>query len=500
MPTFTGTLGDLGRRALRSALRQRQDHNALIMPPGFSVRAADWDIATAKNADLIEVAEENGLDVAHIVQTGQANAAAQATFQPITKPDAPEEAAPAVDTAQTAAPARIITEDRQAPEADAVEAMVRDVLAPMGSGDMMGFQQRLRALASSAASPVVRTVEVEKVVERVITKTITKAPAPEGCEPKHFASVIRQETAGKLMKGGKGLSKVSLDIWNDPDAPQVDSDYIWPDSTFAVLTQIKRQRNPFLWGPRGCGKSSFAEQFAAVTGRGFSLIQCTDQTEAAVLVGLRTPQGWRDGILTQAIRKPGQVVLIDELTVARPGALFVFQTVLQQRYLFIEETGERVEVAPGVVFFAADNTAGFGDEQGDYEGTRRMNGASRDRLGVSVPFTYMKPAQEIKVLQAKTGCAADIATKLVNFATITRRDTATGKMTHGVGIRRLMSWAEMLSDGVSDGEAFDLAIYWHTAPDDREHVRQLYKAEWAGLGNLDADALAGFTPDSNVQF
>jgi hypothetical protein len=87
---------------------------------------------------------------------------------------------------------------------------------------------------------------------------------------------------------------------------------------------------------------------AAHYGRPFARISCDDQTESTTLLGMTVPDGkggvkWQDGQLAAAIRRPGTVVLIDEPTVARAGAHYVFNALLDdERAIVSQETGERI--------------------------------------------------------------------------------------------------------------------------------------------------------------
>lgn len=357
-----------------------------------------------------------------------------------------------------------------------VDASVRETLALMGAGNFEGFKDRLTKLAEQAHRPDPEPVQLPPVQVYDTSKLSG-----------HVPSVVGRRTAKDmgLTSGGTGakVTATALDVYDAPDAPARDPHYIWPDSASAILSQLARGKVAFLYGPAGTGKTSLAKQVAALWRRPFVRISCDDQTEAATLVGMTVPNGeggvkWQDGQLTAAIRRPGTVILIDEPSVARPGALFVLQAVLDDdRRLHIAETGEVVQVAPGVLFLLADNTNGTGDVTGAYESTRRLNRAFLDRAGVTVKLDYMPIDQEAKAVASRTGAKEATALALCKFAALTRRKADNGEVSHGVGIRRLMSLAELVSDGVNPDMAFQMAVI-ETAPfDDREPLRQMWTAE-----------------------
>lgn len=352
--------------------------------------------------------------------------------------------------------------------------LVAQAMGLLGKGDFAGFQSAVSDLALRACrpdpepvyinAPGVSVVDDGTHAKRIGRKTMTEAgmPAP--------------------MVGN--VSRTILPVYDAKDAPRVDPNYLWPDVTGAVMTQLARARNVFLTGPAGTGKTSFAKQIAARYGRSFVRISCDDQTEAATLVGMTVPDKdggskWQDGQLVKAIRKPGTVILVDEPSVARPGALFVLQAALDDdRAVHIAETGEVVHVAPDVLFLLADNTNGTGDVTGAYEATRRLNRATLDRVGVTVKFDYMSQQDEAKALASRTGCDKKLSLDLVRFANLTRQKAARGDVSHPVGLRRLMALAELITDGVPADSAYQMAVI-ETAPfDDQEPLRQMWAADF----------------------
>jgi|GEM_PF-5895079 len=379
-------------------------------------------------------------------------------------------------TPSNAAPASVSSGDGKS------EKDVADLLARMGSGDFAGFQSGLKALAARAnrpdPAPVVKEVRIEVEVPAVDTSKLSG----------HVAKVTGKKSVKALAIADPAFASVAdvataMDVYDAPDAPKVDPDYLWPAATPAILSQMARGRTVFLTGPAGTGKTSFAKQVAANWQRPFVRISCDDQTEASTLVGMTVPDGasgvkWQDGQLAAAIRRPGTVILIDEPSVARPGALFVLQAVLDDdRRLHVAETGEVIQVARGVVFILADNTNGTGDTTGAYESTRRLNRAFLDRASITVQLDYLTVDLEAKALMAKTGCTAKIAAALAKFAATTRAKADGGHVSHGIGVRRLFALAELLADGVQQDRAFQMAVIETTTPDDREPLRQIWTAE-----------------------
>jgi MoxR-like ATPase len=211
---------------------------------------------------------------------------------------------------------------------------------------------------------------------------------------------------------------------------------------------------------------------------------------------------WQDGQLTRAIQTPGCVICIDEPSVARPGALFVLQNVLANRVLFIAETGRRVKVAEGVVFISCDNTNGTGGgSRRGYTDTNRLNAAFLDRFGVRVRFDFMPADQERDILVSYTGCTPALAELLISAAATTRAAAEGQQLTAGIGLRRLLSWAELLTDGIDAEDAFHAAVLNCASEQDVETLRQQCLLAYdktqvaAALNNSPVDVTTDANPD-----
>lgn len=468
--------------------------------------AAGKDVTAMTTPDLVQLALSLGVTIpsdAADAAYGAAKAAGQPTAQAMYQADmldglaghgavaplpaltpAQEEDADADAAADAAAPAPVQTQTQTQTQAqkadpvkDAADAAVADVLARFGAGDMVGFRSGLDALAMTA-------------------KRAELAPPPAVAAPAgyfdpakvqgHIPTVTGRQTmqaAGIAALAAVTETFTALDTYDAPDAPQIDANYVWPDDTALAMSALAQGQHVFLTGPAGTGKTTWAQQLAARYGRPFDRISCDDQTEAATLVGMTVPDGnggvkWQDGQLSRAIRRPGTVILLDEPSVARPGALMVMQALLDgARALRAQETGELIPVAPGVLFIAADNTNGTGDETGQYEGTRRLNRAFLDRFAYTVAVDYLPVDREAQVLAKVTGMRPAHALQLAKFAAATRVGVNEGKVSHGVGLRTLTALARGIVAGGAPARVFQLAAIAKAPFEDREPLRQMWEAQ-----------------------
>jgi MoxR-like ATPase len=146
---------------------------------------------------------------------------------------------------------------------------------------------------------------------------------------------------------------------------------------------------------------------------------------------------------------------------------------LAYRSLYISETGQKVNVAKGVLFITCDNTNGTGGgARHGFTGTGRLNAAFLDRWASFPHVTYLDDDKEAQVIVRKTGCTKELATLLVSAATTTRQNASQGIITNGISLRRLFAWAKLLTKGVAPRAAFDAAVL-NVAPEaDREAITQ----------------------------
>jgi len=462
-PPPTG--GAAQRDALRKAIRQHPRFGEVWTGTG-----REFQNVTVK--DLYRMAGRLGLDPRAITAAVRAGT----HVAPAPAPTVPAPAAPAIvdlddDTSDTDETETETTTEETAEDtvAMAIESEVRAIRDAVTQRGFSALDERLRELVTEARKPA-QTIYIDR------------APAGDGgaapvivSRPTDTSVTWRKAFAVRGAAGDR-----TMQLWDGahPDTPDIDPLYVWQEApTVIALTQLARGRNVYAFGPAGTGKTQWAEQLAARLRRPFALISCDAATDGPTLVGMTVPKGdtvaWQDGQLTRAIQIPGCVICIDEPSIARPGALFAMQDVLANRRLWISETGRRVEVAHGVMFIATDNTNGMGGgARRGYTDTQRLNLAFLDRFGARPRFGYLPEDREARVIVARTGCTPDLARLLVSAATLTRAAADQEQVTNGIGLRRLLAWAELLTDGVDVGDAFDACIL-NAAPDqDRETLRQ----------------------------
>ena len=395
------------------------------------------------------------------------------------------------DSAPAAAPAAA-----QGFEGRDADELLAELLAPAGLHLTPFLQQELPKLIRPAIQAAVQGPRTVTVIKR--------APAAGAASVIPHANVVSWQKPNVVFglspsRCGKSqgvlVNGKTIAVCDYAAAPKVDPDYYWqPEILAALVAADASGENGWCHGPAGTGKTEAAAQYAARTRRPFFRIAIDRSTEPADIIGQEVlgkagGMEWRDGKLTAAFRQPYAVILIDEPTLLRSGALAIFQTALDgARRLFLP-TGEIVEAETGVLVLAADNTSGTGDDTGRYLDTSPVNAALLDRFGLLVEFSHLSPATEANMLAHRTGIPVAAARFMADFAALTRRDVAAGKLTMGITPRRLIAWSRAVMVGMTSETAFNHAITQGVAPEDKEALLMLVNTSLASQ-HATIDALA----------
>jgi MoxR-like ATPase len=356
--------------------------------------------------------------------------------------------------------------------------VVSEVLAPIS----VHMTPHLQAIMPGLLAPLVQAAIAGP---RVVT-VVQHAPAPGASVPQDVQVVSRVpawqafglKRAASAPSAWRTVLESMIGVCDAVDAPRIDPDFMWPPSVLAHLVACDTQgMNLWAFGPAGTGKTESVEQYAARLHRPFFRVAITRNTEAVDLIGQLLPaQGggtqWNDGLLTRALRTPHAVILIDEPSLLRPGALAVFQTVLDTRRLRLV-TGEPLDVARGVFVVAADNTAGAGDDTGRYLETAPLNAAFMDRFPLKLQYEYLSEAHEATIVARRANVPVEAARLIVAYAGLTRAKAASSELTMGLTPRQLVGWAKAVKAGLPSSKVFDAAVINGAVAEDRELLRML---------------------------
>tara|TARA_R100000081_G_scaffold60042_1_gene29934 strand:+ start:362 stop:1501 length:1140 start_codon:yes stop_codon:yes gene_type:complete len=232
-----------------------------------------------------------------------------------------------------------------------------------------------------------------------------------------------------------------------------------------ICRNVYRGRNMMLTGPTGTGKSQTAIAVAKALGKDLFYINLgATQDPRGTLIGnthFSKDAGtfFNESAFVQALKTPGTVILLDEISRAHPEAWNILMTVLDpgQRYLRLDEAvgAPTVKVAEGVSFIA---TANLGSE---YTAVRVMDRALIDRFTIAeIPFLNQK--QEVSLLKKiYPTLDNEVAENIAEIAGQTREEiqSDTSRISTMISTRAVIEMAGLLDDGFSLAECAQVSIY-----------------------------------------
>ena len=183
----------------------------------------------------------------------------------------------------------------------------------------------------------------------------------------------------------KGELEVSNVLKNTYDAyiPKKNDYFISHGTNYKLIDTVIKERAFFpmyVYGVSGLGKTFQIEQSCASHKRPFFRCQITKDTTNEDLIGCYSLVDgntvWMDGPVLMAYRSGG-VLLLDEIDLN--SSLMILQVVLENKPIYITQTGELVYPMNGFTVFATGNSKGDGSDS-RFVGTTVLNDAFLERF------------------------------------------------------------------------------------------------------------------------
>ena len=336
------------------------------------------------------------------------------------------------------------------------ESVALDALAKANTSitSVEEIKRKVRNLETKTADGVDIKAQVNKMIAdafRPFKQAVEDAGKQTVIADMTGAMVVETKTIEEVF-GIKVLDQrmkdMTVDIWDHPHAPAIDSDFIWTEDILRYLS-LAQTRSEHLWfgGLKGTGKSTVAEQFCARTGRNFVRINFHKHTSTEEYLGATGVQNgdtvFEPKDFLKAYATPSTVILLDEVTNADPAELAPLNGFLEPNPK-IAFNGVIHTKANGVLVFVADNTYGNGDETGRHVGTRPQNSALIDRFHSVIPFDYLPLEREIEAVVSRTGVSEAIARHVMDAITVCRAKVQTGDVVEAPSIRRAMAFCKAI--------------------------------------------------------
>jgi len=219
-----------------------------------------------------------------------------------------------------------------------------------------------------------------------------------------------------------------------------------------------------ITGHSGNGKTFGVEQTCSRLNRECIRVNFTVETDEDDLLGHYILKDgvttWQMGPIPTAMMR-GAVLLLDEYDLASTK-IMALQSVLEGKALFLKKINQYVQPAEGFTVIATANTKGKGSEDGRYIGTNVMNEAFLDRFPVTMEQPYPARATEIRMINnamRAEGCLdEDFATKLVDWASITRKTFFDGATDELIATRRIVHIVKAFSIFKDKMKAIELCL------------------------------------------
>lgn len=401
-----------------------------------------------------------------------------------------------------------------APEEAIIESEAQvDVEAPTSSGEMASLIAGVKlkpeytdainsmlSLSSAGKIPSINMImdEVKALVkvnkEMAMQNKHLKIQAkrkPTGIEHKEYS--VSKDASGLLPEGtfktalakdifippsGKKAETLNFEVpmftWehDHPEVPLVDENYVFnPESLISFLYGLISNKNTWLHGHTGTGKTTFVEQVAARLQWPVIRVNLDNDIERSDFLGqtqlITGPTGateskFVEGVLPRAMQSPA-IFLIDEMDFGKSGIMYVLQRALEAKGLLITEDGGRlIEPHPMFRMVATANTRGQGDELGCYPGARTQSNALLDRFTVWINVDYMDSAQEAMLLtNTFPDTSVNFIKELVTFSKEIRKAFTNRELLQSISPRSLMAICdarEFYTTIIDEDKATKLAI------------------------------------------
>ena len=206
-------------------------------------------------------------------------------------------------------------------------------------------------------------------------------------------------------------------------------------------------------GPTGSGKSRFIEYMAWKLGKPLITVACNEDMTASDLVGryLLDADGtrWLDGPLTVAARY-GAICYLDEVVEARQDTTVVIHPLTDhRRELPLDKKGELIKAHADFQLVISYNPG--------YQSLMKDLKQSTKQRFSALSFDYAQPDLEAGIITTETGCAIEVAGKLVQIGGAARNLKGHG-LDEGISTRLLVYAARLINKGIEPTAACRMAL------------------------------------------
>lgn len=148
----------------------------------------------------------------------------------------------------------------------------------------------------------------------------------------------------------------------------------------ALVETLEYEKQAFLVGPAGTGKTTLASQVSKVFKVPFGHISCTAGMSEAHLLGRMIADGRYISSEFVELYENGGVFLFDEVDAADPNTLLIINSALANGYLSLPNRAEKPKAFRHKEFYAVCAANTFGNGSNQYAGRSILDAAFLDRF------------------------------------------------------------------------------------------------------------------------
>jgi len=338
---------------------------------------------------------------------------------------------------------------------------------PAQDADDAGFDDEMLNIANMAAAKatggkVSDIGELFKELTELRARPATAAPTPVQASGDIPAGKPVRMNAQDVFNLRDKLLDFEITAYNwdgdNPLVPSIMGSFRFDvDALADLLWAREKNKNAWLVGHTGTGKSTLVEQVCAYTRTMFQRVNFDSDITRLEFVGkvdVTTDDdgsqvtSFTDGILPTAMQTPC-VLMLDEADAIRGDIAYVLQPVLEGKSLrLLEDGGRVVQPHPEFTIVATANTVGSGDSTGMYSAAVKMQSrAAMNRYNVFINVDYMPVDEEMNVIaQVVPSMSNVVANHLSEFITHYRNAVKTGQVETPISPRNTITIAQYAND------------------------------------------------------